>query len=381
MKRVCVQVLLVIRFAPFISALESDAGLLILKNPLPDDIVRDTFRLLFAVDSSQPIFKQDYPLHSSSVVAMWDESTIETFQLNQCSAPDLCEFSVLVQPLGGLGAHVITLLIVHQEKVSGISDTLDQIQIEVRFAEVEVTAASSINDAVSAELSASNEIQNAISIHSPRNLSSFLDPNNIHIAFEWHTSSKHDAIEFEATVEISGIGLVATSRQNATACAATPATDFSRQNNGDAGGARCGFLLHRLPPSEYAARISVWTPSRSAALRPAVAADVLFHVWHDHSWVTATTAHGSGLTRARAGERASFTIVARDWLGAPAEGAWFVTRLVGPAMVVPRVVERGGGTYEATYVAVRPPRATLRPTRATRRPPHAALRPPCSMRS
>ena len=357
-----------------IAALESDLGFLILNYPLPDDVLRDAFEVSFMVNFSQPIFLLDNPLGSYSTIVFWDDITTHHLSLSACSLANLCKFNVSVRPADDFGPHMLTLVFTHQDQNSLVSDNLDQIQIEVVYAAAHVDESSPAYiepaDALppdpwpDAEFPAKIQILWKINFLSPRNLSSFVDPNNINISFNWYPATDHAAADgeaLEARLDVAGFGTVATSTRNATACAGTSTAAAPRRASGAAAGGHCSFTLRGLPPGEYAARASLWLPEPRASAPPAAAADVMFHVWPDHSWVTATTAHGAGLTRAVAGEPASFGIRARDWRGAPAEGAWFVARLVGPAVVVPRVEERGGGSYAATYMAVRPPRADLDP--------------------
>ena len=327
------------------SALDSDAGMLVLNYPYPQETIMKTFQVSFAAIVSE--LPAEYPIYATSAVILWDDQITHTLPLDGCSID--CDLTSLIEPRGEFGPHVLTIMLIHEGQQSGISDTLDQVQIEVIYRSPTKDFSSPSGSAPESPSIPLIPRTNSIVVVSPRNLSSFLDPNNVSFAFEWLQSAEEADGELEARLELSGLGIVATSTSNPSACH-RGLSGRPESNRGMAAGGRCTFVLRSVPPAEYSARISLVRQEKAMVAM----AELQFHVWPDHSWVTATTAHGAGLTLARAGEPSFFTIQARDWRGEPAAGAWFVTRLVGPSIMVPDVVDLGGGAYRVNYTAVRP---------------------------
>jgi hypothetical protein len=162
-----------------VDALQSDVGILDLSFPLPDYVVSDTFALSFSANLSPHTLPDDVDRAKSSVLIMWDDSVSEKVSFDSCPAADMCDFAVPVTPLGGQGPHILTLMLIHEWEPDGSSpDTIDQLQLELHFAPAQAAPADP-----SPPASAAPAWQ--IRILSPRNLSSFLDPNNVTIAFEW----------------------------------------------------------------------------------------------------------------------------------------------------------------------------------------------------
>eukprot|EP00961_Rhodomonas_salina_P086215 1158870-Rhodomonas_salina.1 len=219
-----------------------------------------------------------------------------------------CSFSVLVNGIQP-GPHVLNLLLLARDASLGdLDDSSILAESAVTFERLESQASAPTLTEREVDADDVPATDNSVRIvwTSPKgNLSSFLDPNNVHVSFR--VENFQIPSQGNAELEISGNPI---------------ASNFANSEP--------SIALPSLTPRDYAATVFL---TDSSGTRTGVSSTVVFHVWPDHSWVRSQTASGDGLSVAQAGQAASFTITARDQHGhtQTSGGAWYVVRLTGTA--------------------------------------------------